>query len=236
MNDGEQKEGAEGDIVSDDINAVASRIKIYVKQSGQASEEVMARRSRKNAQSRARAAKHREYVAMIEAKDPSERTPEECQVLETHQMRRKRKNDRSRERALEKKEEADKILAKPEANRTKIENQFLEAAMSAKKRKNEGDRLRRRRLKDLGLASKGLGKPGISARGPLPSKYAADMAHTKQMELNHHVGVYGMPPHGYVPMIPPPPPHEHAVEDPHSPGGAGVYWREGVKDYSKEGD
>lgn len=216
----EQKEGRERDVMSDDIGGAAS-IKIYVKQRGQASEEVMARRARKNAQSRARAMKHRQYVAAIEAKDPSEMTPEEQLIWDTHQMRRKRKNDRSRERALEKKAEIDRLLQKSVNGRSKIEKHFLENALGAKRRKNEGDRLRRQRIKELGLATKGGDtKPGISARGPLPSKYQ-DLARSKQLEQHHHVGPYGMPPHGY-PMMPPPRPHEHTGDAPHSPG-AGMY-------------
>jgi hypothetical protein len=68
-----------------------------------------------------------------------------------HDQRRQKKNDRSRDRALENKEEIDRILAKPEKKRTRIENQFLENALGSKKRKNQGDRLRRSRLKSLGV-------------------------------------------------------------------------------------
>lgn len=207
-----------GEISSEDAAAAASRIKVYVKSSGQASDEVLARRSRKNAQSRSRAAKHREYIAQIENKPEAERTLEEQQVFQTHQMRRKRKNDRSRERALEKKMEIDRILAKPENKRSRIELQFLDSALGAKRRKNEGDRLRRHRLKELGLSPKGSGgKPGIPARGPLPVKYQ-ELARSKQIE-QAPLG-YGMPPPGYGPpgMMPPPPHYQEAPsEGPTSP-------------------
>jgi hypothetical protein len=227
--DHEHKDGEMNDEDSraEDIGAAASRIKIYVKPSGQASEEVLARRSRKNSQSRSRANKHRDQVATIDTKNAMLRSPEEQAIWETHQLRRKRKNDRSRERAVEKKHEIDKIMVKPESKRTRIEKQFLDSTLGAKRRKNEGDRLRRHRLKELGLSPKGsMGKPGIPARGPLPPKYQ-DISRSKQGEPpHHHVGGYAMPPpHGYGahPMMQPPPhqPHhheQHPGEGPHSPG------------------
>ena len=164
----------------------------------------MDRRSRKNAQSRARAAKLRDRISEIEGKQEAERTEEERTIYAQYEARRQRKNDRSRERALEKKEEIDRILAKPEKKRTKIEKQFLETALSAKKRKNEGDRLRRQRLKELGLSSKGTGvKPGISARGPLPPQYQQGQGGGRHFSD--------------IPMSPlPTMPHHH-----HSPGGFG---------------
>lgn len=189
-----------GDIVP---GAVTARLKTYIKPRIPSTQEVLDRRSRKNAQSRARAAKLRDRISEIEIKPESERTEEERTIFAQYESRRQRKNDRSRERALEKKEEIDRILAKPEKKRTKIEKQFLETALSAKKRKNEGDRLRRQRLKELGLSSKGTGiKPGISARGPLPPQYQ---------------GGGGGRHFSDIPMSPlPTMPHHH-----HSPGGFG---------------
>jgi len=185
----------------------ASRLKTYIKPRPPSSQDVLDRRSRKNAQSRARAEKLRERISVIEVK--GDRNDEEKAVYTTFESRRQRKNDRSRERALEKKEEIDRILAKPEKRRTKIEKQFLEGALNAKKRKNEGDRLRRQRLKELGLSSKTTGlKPGISARGP--------------------IGIYrgGIPPpHPYgvhmgeMPMSPMPPMGGHHHPGMQSPGG-----------------
>ena len=206
------KDGQGHDGEEKDAKAVSpSRIKVYVKPRVQASQEVMDRRSRKNAQSRSRAAKFRVRVGEIERKPPEERTEEEKSIYEQYQSRRQRKNDRSRERALEKKEEIDRILAKPEKKRTRIEVSFLESALNSKKRKNEGDRLRRQRLKELGLSPKGnVGKPGITARGPLPHEYTDRLVQ----------GGFIPPPPGYVPphMMPPPP---HYQGHPHNspPGG-----------------
>ena len=166
--DGTDDDSAEGIVPG----AVTARLKTYIKPRIPSTQEVLDRRSRKNAQSRARAAKLRGRIGEIEIKDEGERTEEEKHLWAQFESRRQRKNDRSRERALEKKEEIDRILAKPDKKRTKIERQFLETALSAKKRKNEGDRLRRQRLKELGFTTKGSGvKPGISARGPLPAQY-----------------------------------------------------------------
>lgn len=193
--------------------AVTNRLKTYIKPRMPSTQEVLDRRTRKNAQSRARASKLRDKIVVIERKNDEDKTDEEQGTWAQYEVRRRRKNDRSRERAMEKKEEIDRILAKPDKKRTKIEKQFLETALSVKKRKNEGDRLRRQRLKELGLSTKGTGvKPGISARGPLPVQYQA----VSQPPHQH----YGYPPmpgmgHGHgmgeIPMSPLPtmPPHHH---------------------------
>ena len=196
-------EGVEGDSTPIVPGAVTARLKTYIKPRIPSTQDVLDRRSRKNAQSRARAAKLRMRIADIEQKKDSDRNEEERQLWDQYEARRRRKNDRSRERALEKKEEIDRILAKPEKKRTKIEKKFLDTAMNAKKRKNEGDRLRRQRLKDLGLSTKGTGlKPGISARGPLPVRY--------------------QPPPGHPGPHPQYPPHPHPVHPPHGyPGHLG---------------
>lgn len=153
--------------------AVTARLKTYIKPRIPSTQEVLGRRSRKNAQSRARASKLRDRIIDIEMVSDSVRSEEEKRLFRQYENRRQRKNDRSRERALEKKEEIDRILSRPDRKRSKIEKQFLGTALVAKKRKNEGDRLRRQRLKDLGLSTKGASgiKPGISARGPLPVQY-----------------------------------------------------------------
>lgn len=198
----------------DDLSDHGARLKTYIKPRIPSTQEVLDRRSRKNAQSRARAAKLRHRIIEIEAKAPEDRTEEEEHLFNQYENRRRRKNDRSRERALEKKEEIDRILAKAEKKRTKIEKQFLETALSAKKRKNEGDRLRRQRLKELGLSTKGTGmKPGVSARGPMPGYppyphpgYYPHMGHMP-------------PPHGGdIPMSPLPSMPPHYAAYPHSPG------------------
>ena len=127
----------------------ASRARLYVKSKVPTRQEILDRRARKNAQSRARAAKLRERIDIIATKPESERTEEEREIFSQYQYRRQRKNDRSRERAIEKKSEVERILSKPESKRTKIENDFLETALSAKQRKNQGDRLRRQRIKQM---------------------------------------------------------------------------------------
>lgn len=186
----------------------AARLKTYIKPRIASTQDVVDRRSRKNAQSRARAAKLRERIVLIEAKPASERNEEERQIFAQYEARRQRKNDRSRERAMEKKEEIDRILAKPEKKRSKIEKQFLEGALGSKKRKNEGDRMRRQRLKEMGLSSKSLGlKPGIPARGPMGYR-----------PMPHH----GYGPMGEIPMSPMPHMgHHHGMQSPGGyPGGS----------------
>jgi hypothetical protein len=208
MDDGKGGAGDGGDDDEDIVPGAvtAGRLKTYIKPRIPTTQDVLDRRARKNAQSRARAAKLRERIAIIEQKPESERTEEEMQIYGQYENRRKRKNDRSRERALEKKEEIDRILAKPEKKRSKIEKQFLDNALSAKKRKNEGDRLRRQRLKEMGLAAKGA------------AMKAAAMARAAR----HGYATYPPPPYGYggPPMSPMPmgyPQHHHMQ----SPGGFG---------------
>lgn len=122
----------------------------------------MNRKIRKNAQSRSRAARLREKVDTIKVKGDNMKTEEEARLYQTFEERRSRKNNRSRERALEKKAELERITAKPESERTTEEIETLNIAMTAKRRKNEGDRLRRERLKTMGLKVK---PPGVSIRG-----------------------------------------------------------------------
>ena len=210
---GMDEEGSE----TSGANAGTARLKTYIKPRIPSTQEVLDRRSRKNAQSRARAAKLRQRIIDIENKPADQRTEEEQHLFQQYENRRRRKNDRSRERALEKKEEIDRILAKPEKKRTKIEKQFLETALSAKKRKNEGDRLRRQRLKELGLSTKGTGiKPGVSARGPLPQHYQAPGHHPHQHMYHPHMMHMGHP--GEIPMSPMPSMPPHYGHYPHSPG------------------
>jgi len=185
----ENQDDEQGEIVP---GAVTARLKTYIKPRIPSTQEVLDRRSRKNAQSRSRASKLRGRIGEIDRKPESERSEEEMHLWAQYENRRRRKNDRSRERALEKKEEIDRILTRPDKKRTKIERQFLETALGAKKRKNEGDRLRRQRLKELGLSTKGTGiKPGISARGPLPQQYQ----HLQHQQMQQH----GYPPMGHYP-------------------------------------
>lgn len=155
----------------------AARMKMYVKSKVPTRQEILDRRARKNAQSRARAAKLRERIGEIKDKARSELSEEEKAMIEQYESRRSRKNDRSRERAIEKKTEIDRILNKPERKRTKLEKQFLETALTAKQRKNEGDRLRRQRIKMMGKKS-GRENIGYSSSAdipmsPLPSQFGS---------------------------------------------------------------
>jgi hypothetical protein len=192
------REEEEEEEEEEDPNVDTKRLKVYVKpRIYSVSQEVLDRRARKNAQSRARAAKLRERVAQIELKPISERTPSEQNLFELHNKRRSKKNNRSRERALERKEEVDRILAKPESQRTKLEKQFLENVMDAKKRKNEGDRNRRSKLKELGAMAKTNAMWVKSMSSPTNGAAAKEN---------------GMPPYGYAY---PPPPYGYAYPPPH---------------------
>ena len=126
--DGGPPQSAEGDEDDDEMGTGnnSTRLKTYIKPRIPTTQEVLDRRARKNAQSRARAAKLRQRIAAIEQKPPSERTEEEVYIWSQYETRRQRKNDRSRERALEKKEEIDRILARPDGKRSKIEKQLDE--------------------------------------------------------------------------------------------------------------
>ena len=115
--------------------------------SGSISDISESKRMRKNAQSRYRAAKYREHIAMIKSKSEQLRTPEEVRTLEDFEDRRNKKNLRSKQRAIEKKERVDNILMKPPNLRTDSEKEFLEVTLRAKYKKNEADRIRRRKIK-----------------------------------------------------------------------------------------
>ena len=156
-------------------------------------------KGRKNQLGRQRALSRKRRIEIIEAKPAQYRTEEERSLLEAYYLNRDRKNDRSKERALEKKEEMERILAKPTSQRTNIEVAFLEQALEAKRRKNEGDRLRRERLKELGFKTK-VSKPGVPARGPLPSHLAAQRKASS--EASHTLS----PPYGTA-HYPTPSPH-----------------------------
>lgn len=196
--------------------------------------DVTHRKERKNAQSRQRAARLRQKVESIKIKAEEEKLAEEdAKLYQTVEERRARKNNRSRERALEKKAEIERILAKPECERTKEELDCLEIANAAKKRKNEGDRLRRERLKSMGLKSK---PPGVSIlsrpRKPLlhggennilPYS-AASPSPSSLVQLSE--GAMGQMPPLHPPQIlhhvpetflyPPPAPHTHSYPLPNS--------------------
>eukprot|EP00957_Ditylum_brightwellii_P169282 12884313-Ditylum_brightwellii.AAC.1 len=121
----------------------------------------MDRRQRKNAQSRARAARLRGTVQLVQNLKEEEKTEEQLKLLAAYEDRRRRKNERSRQRAIEKKIEIERILAKSEDERTEDEKITLDIAIKAKQKKNEGDRIRRKRIKTMGMK----GKRGGAARG-----------------------------------------------------------------------
>lgn len=111
------------------------------------------RRLRKNAQSRLRAAKLRQKIHEVKIKPEETKSEEEIHVLQKFEARRRRKNERSRERTIEKKNEIERILVLPEEIRTEKERETLMKAIRVKEKKNRGDRLRRERLKLMGLIS-----------------------------------------------------------------------------------
>lgn len=153
----------------------------YVKPRFPTNQEELLRRSRKNSQARVRADFRKSRVERIRAKPEEERTPEEMRCLLEYERGRSRKNNRSRSRAVENKDRVDAILKKAVNERSKIEILFLEQYLQRKQRKNEGDRLRRERLKILGLDSKkppdsSSPRPTVSARGPLPPDLIARIA------------------------------------------------------------
>ena len=155
-------------------------------------QDVINRRLRKNAQSRHRAARLRDKVESIKTKAQEELEEEEARLCETVEERRARKNNRSRERALEKKAELERVMEMPENERTEEEQELYDLTIAAKKRKNEGDRLRRERLKTMGLKVK---PPGVSiharARRPLSGEGMLPLPLT-----------YGAPPHPGMMGIP----------------------------------
>jgi hypothetical protein len=179
------------------------------------------RQERKNNMSRNRAQRRRDLVQGIYAKPESAWTDDERSIVQKIEAHRGRKNCRSRERASEIKQQVDLILQKPDHERTKRELQFLHIHMDRKTRKNEGDRLRRKRMKMLGIPfnnrSELSEKPRVSARGPLPPEWQeklGDDQHQQQprypypssYHMGHHPAYHpGSSPHlhGYG-MYPPP--------------------------------
>ncbi len=128
--------------------AMAAKQKTSGKGKQGVSQTVLDRRSRKNAQSRLRAAKLKQRISEIQAKPPQDRTQEENTTLAVFEERRQRKNGRSRERAMERKKEYERIMKIPEEKWTAEEKSFVQETMVAKFKKNEGDRLRRKKLKE----------------------------------------------------------------------------------------
>jgi hypothetical protein len=152
-------------------------------QSGQSGEGDLDRRLRKNDQARQRSAQTRQRLTEIEAKSEWERTEEEIELLRQDKERRDQKNSQSRQRALLKKEREANIINKPAHERTPDEQAWLDDYNAKRKRKHEGDRLRRQRIKELGISARGGRKPGIPARGPLPPQYQAILQ--EKSGINH---------------------------------------------------
>jgi hypothetical protein len=113
--------------------------------------DVLSKRAKKNSQSRARAAKLRQRVEELKYKPSHLRDEEERKLFSQFEDRRSKKNERSRERAIEKKGDVERILAIPEHERSREDQIALDTAIKAKLRKNEGDRLRRERIKRMGM-------------------------------------------------------------------------------------
>merc|ERR1719356_297817 len=112
------------------------------------------RKLRKNAKSRERAKELKQQVQNLKIKPDEAKTPAEVELEKTVEERRVRKNNRSKERALEKKREIERILSIPEASRTPEDTKTLEDHKAKRKRKSEGDKLRRQRMRHLGLKNK----------------------------------------------------------------------------------
>jgi len=174
-------------------------------------QDILNRKIRKNAQSRNRAARLRDKVDSIKQKGNIEMTEEEVNIYQTVEERRARKNNRSRERALEKKAELERIIALQEGDRTEEEIEILNTTVNAKKRKNEGDRLRRERLKKMGLKVK---PPGVSIRSRPRKPLSGENVMTYDILTNQPppLGIMGMspgmgiaPPGGEMMVAPGPP-------------------------------
>ena len=148
----------------------------------------VSRRQMKNSQSRQRTAALRERLATIIGKPEWERTPEEVDLLRKDEERRLHKNQQSKERSKKTKDRMTVISQMAPDERTPEESAWLDEQIRKRKHKAEGDRLRRKRIKDLGLPLKNpVGKPGISARGPLPAHYQAMMAEKATTAPSHLV-------------------------------------------------
>ena len=99
-----------------------------------------------------------------------DKTPQEEKLLHKHEQRRLTKNHRTKQRAAEKKALIEGILSKPEHERNVEEVQILQQHLAKRARKNEGDRLRRIKMKEMGLKVK---PPGMEIRGHDDNSYHA---------------------------------------------------------------
>ena len=147
--DAEHNEGIQQDGSEDGVGnqSTSSRLKIYVRSRLPIVKEILDRRARTNAHSRAREVVKRQRIQNIRNKLPSERSAEEQEFLRKYEASRERKNNASIQRSAEKKSDVERILNKPENERTKLEMDYLKVTLTARKRKNMNDRLRRQGLK-----------------------------------------------------------------------------------------
>lgn len=102
---------------------------------------------RKNANSRARAAKLKLRIHELQTQPRVDLNYEELELLTAFEKKRLRKNDRSKTRSIEKKDEMERILTKTAHERSNNEESFLSTTLRSKHRKNVGDRLRRQKMK-----------------------------------------------------------------------------------------
>ena len=185
------------------------------------------KRARKNEQSRARAARLRERIADIEKKPVDARTEDDLKILEVYEEHRRKKNERSRDRGIEKKGELDTIMDKPEKSRTKAEQNKLAAFLRSRERKNEGDRMRRDRIKMMGLKATKKGV-SVSVRGgprrllgldgqPIPMD--PSIPYDPSMSMESNVAFTGH--HGDMGLVSPMPIRAYASTP---PGGGDFPW------------
>jgi len=188
------------------------------------------KRTKKNIQSRARAAQLRQRMEDIKKKPAEERTEEEAKLFRLYEERREKKNERSRERAIEKKCGVERVLAIPEDQRTEEDNLNLHIALKAKLRKNEGDRMRRERIKKMGLKSgtpsRSRGRPKKQQPKEADSSKESEATSPLQQRLPHSEtsltspSVFMSP--GLMPSIGFPSPASYAAEGGRSQGSAAV--------------
>lgn len=144
------------------------------------------RRSRKNAQSRMRAAKLKDTIRRMKKKNCEERTTEENEKLATYEERRMRKNGRSRDRAMERKRRFGIISAKSENEWNEEEKLFMTDTLVSKYKKNEGDRIRRKKMRDCDYS---IGSSTVGSYSPNehPKYFSSTTLHPRQLPQNGNV-------------------------------------------------
>lgn len=142
------------------------------------------RRSRRNLQSRVRAEKRRERIAMIQSKPENERSEEEKEELAEHMLKKQKKNENARERDQQRKSEIERIHSKPEHERTEEEVEFLKKCKERKQRRNLADA--KRRLKKKTTTDAAANKVTIAAapvKAAVPIKSVVKAAAPKDCAL-----------------------------------------------------